>query len=271
MKTITLGIHGGAGRLGRRITALALADPRFSLRAVVVRDGSDAMGQDVALLAGTEPVGVLAVANPETLIVCDVIIDVSNPAAAASLATLLTKEDGKALVTGTTGWTEAQDETLRWASNDMAILRSGNFSLGVTTLVHQVQETAARLGPNWGVHIHDIHHSAKKDAPSGTALMLADAVGAGWGQSVTPKCLTVGAPLEEYPKCGEIIITAERKGQVVGTHDVTFYGTEETLCFTHTAQSRDIFAHGALQAAQWLAGRKAGLYAMQDVLRPSRV
>ena len=268
MSTITLGIHGGAGRLGRRITALALADPRFSLRAVVVRHGSDAMGQDVGLLAGAEPVGILAGADPETLIACDVVIDVSSPAAAASLAGLLAKGGAKALVTGTTGWTDAQDETLSRAANDMAILRSGNFSLGVTALVHQVQEAAARLGPDWGVHIHDIHHSAKKDTPSGTALMLADAVRAGWDHSVTPKCLAVGAPLEENPTRGEIIITAERKGQVVGTHDVTFYGAGETLCFTHTAQSRDIFAYGALQAAQWLAGKKARLYTMQEVMSP---
>ena len=268
MSTITLGIHGGAGRLGRRITALALADLRFSLRAVMVRYGSEAVGQDVGVLAGTDPIGLLAVADPKTLIACDVVIDVSSSDAAASLVGFLAKGGGKALVTGTTGWTEAQDAALRQAANDMAVLRSGNFSLGVTALVHQVQETAARLGLNWGVQIHDIHHSAKKDAPSGTALMLADAIGAGWGQRVVPKCLVVGRSLEEQPKRGEIIITAERVGAVVGTHDVTFYGAGETLCFTHTAQSRDIFAHGALEAAHWLAGRKAGLYAMPDVLRP---
>ncbi|PHS29025.1 MAG: 4-hydroxy-tetrahydrodipicolinate reductase [Robiginitomaculum sp.] len=266
MTPISLGIHGGAGRLGRRILALALEDTRFSLRGVIVRKGSAALGQDAGVLAGAKPMGLLATADARTLLHCDVVIDVSSPAAGAELAGLLAKGGAKALVTGTTGWTDVQDQALRQAAKDMAILLSGNFSLGVTALVHQVQEAAARLGPAWGVHIHDRHHSAKKDVPSGTALMLADAVMMGWDQSVTPKCLSLGRPLEEHPTRGEIIITADRVGEVVGTHNVMFYGAGETLCFTHTAQSRDIFAQGALHAAHWLYDKPPGLYGMEDVL-----
>ncbi len=269
MKTITLGIHGGAGRLGRRILALALEDARFSLGAVMVREGSAAQGQDVGVLAGAGPVGLLTTAKTDDLLSCDVVIDVSSPAAGAKLATFLASSGQAKLVTGTTGWNPSEDKVLSEAATRLALLRTGNFSLGVTALVRQVRENAARLGQAWGVHIHDIHHSAKKDAPSGTALMLARAVSQGWAEDTDPLCLPVGAALPVPPKAGEIVITAQRQGDIVGIHDVYFYGHGETLQFSHQAQSRDIFARGALHAAHWVSDKPAGLYGMDDVLSPT--
>lgn len=266
MTPISLGIHGGAGRLGRHILALALEDARFSLGTVMVREGSAAQGQDVGVLAGVKPVGLLAAADLRDLLDCDVVIDVSSPAAGAKLATFLARHGQAKLVTGTTGWNKAEDQILSEAAARIALLRTGNFSLGVTALVRQVRENAARLGQAWGVHIHDIHHSAKKDAPSGTALMLARAVSQGWAKDTDPLCLSVGAALPATPKAGEIIITAQRQGEVIGIHDVYFYGQGERLQFSHQAQSRDIFARGALHAAHWLSDKPAGLYGMDDVL-----
>jgi len=266
MTPVSLGIHGGAGRLGRRILALALEDARFSLCAVIVRTGSDALGQDAGVLVGGKPMGLLATADASALLGCDVVIDVSSPAAGAALATVLARHGQTKLVTGTTGWNRSEEQALSEASARMALLRSGNFSLGVTALVRQVRETAARLGPAWGVHIHDRHHSAKKDAPSGTALMLAWAVSQGWAKDINPLCQPVGEALKATPKAAEIIITAVREGDIVGIHDVYFYGHGETLQFSHQAQSRDIFAQGALHAAHWLSDKPAGLYGMRDVL-----
>jgi len=266
MAPVSLGIHGGAGRLGRRILALALDDERFSLCAVIVRTGSDALGQDVGILAGGKPVGWLTSADVSTLLGCDMVIDVSSPAAGAALATVLARHGQTKLVTGTTGWNRSEEQALSEAATRMGLLRSGNFSLGVTALVRQVRETAARLGPGWGVHIHDRHHSAKKDAPSGTALMLARAVSQGWAKDIKPLCLPVGEALKTTPKAAEISITAVREGDIVGIHDVCFYGRGESLQFSHQAQSRDIFAQGALHAAHWLSDKPVGLYGMGDVL-----
>ncbi len=266
MKTIKLGIHGGAGRLGRRILVQALADPRFCLSAVVVREQSAADGEDAGVIAGGNAVGILAGPDLENLTDCDVVIDVSTPQAGAALALWLASLDkGPVLVTGTTGWDEAEKKTLLQAAQKTALLKSGNFSLGVTALCHAVKQCAERLGPNWGVHIHDSHHSAKKDAPSGTALMLAQAVVAGWGKAITPAVLPTGERFKGRPGFSEIIISVAREGEVVGTHHVSFYGKGEVVTLSHEAQSRDIFALGALQAACWLIQKPAGLYGMDDI------
>lgn len=268
MNRIRLGIHGAAGRMGRRIIALARDDERFVVTAAVVRAGSDGQGRDVGLLAGGSTMGVLAQPDLAPLLACDVIIDVSTPAAGAALAeALAAKGDGK-LVTGATGWNADQLAILRRAAGRIALLQSGNFSLGITSLCQNVQQTAARLGDGWGVHIHDQHHTAKKDAPSGTALMLSCAVRAGWGRAVEPQTLPIGAPLKSAPGRGEISITVSRVGDVVGTHHVNFHGPNEILQFSHVAQDRDVFANGALAAANWLADQPAGHYAMDDVLVP---
>ncbi len=266
MSTITLGIHGGNGRLGRRILALAIDDSRFALKAVVVRPGSSADGQDAGVIAGGAAVGLVAQVDRAALLTCDVVVDVSSPTASAALAQYLAKHKELKLVIGTTGWSTNEDEIITQATRQIALLRSGNFSLGLTTLLHNVRQTATRLGTHWGVHIHDSHHGAKKDAPSGTALMLARAVNAGWGHDVKPQVLAVGEALNTIPGSGEIIISVTRQNDVVGTHSVAFIGAGETVQLGHEAKSRDIFAHGALQAAHWIADKPAGLYGMDDVL-----
>ncbi len=267
MNTITLAIHGGAGRLGRRILTCALNDQRFALKAVVVRAGSAAEGQDAGQLAGGNASGFLAQSDMTALLDCDVVIDVSSAAAGAGLSAYLAKNKGPKLVTGTTGWSANEDKLIAQSANDIALLRSGNFSLGITALLQSVRETAMRLGAGWGVHIHDSHHSAKKDAPSGTALMLTNAVCVGWGQQVEPQVLPIGEVIKAAPQSGEIIISVTRQGDVIGTHYVNFIGPDETLQLSHEAQNRDIFALGALQAAYWISDKPAGLYNMGDVLR----
>jgi 4-hydroxy-tetrahydrodipicolinate reductase len=265
MSPLKLGIHGGAGRLGRRIIAQAIKDARFNIQAVVVREGSAALGCDVGVLSGGNPLGLETTSALSSFQQCAVVIDVSQPTAAARLAQVLAQNGGPPLLTGTTGWHEDETQSLLLAAKHIALLRSGNFSLGVTALVRHVRDIAAQLGPDRGVHIHDYHHSAKKDAPSGTALMLAEAVSKGWAKQVVPQCLPTGEPLAAPPKPAQIIITAKREGQMIGRHDVYFCNAEEILHFSHEALSRDVFAKGALQAAHWLAGKSAGLYEMEMV------
>ena len=266
MTIIKLGIHGGSGRLGRRIVALGLADPRFDITSVIVRPGSADVGRDIGTLVGGAVIGEPTTDDPKALLRCDVVIDVSRPDAAVGVAALLVAHGGPPLVTGTTGWSEQQNQDLRTASQTIALLQSGNFSVGITALCNEVRHCAARLGTQWGVHIHDAHHSAKKDAPSGTALMLADAVCAGWGKVVKPQVLPIGMPLERLPEPGDLVISVTRESDVVGTHHVNFAGTGETISLSHVAHSRDIFALGALQAAHWLSNKPAGLYGMGDIL-----
>ena len=267
MTPLKLGIHGAAGRLGQRIVALALADARFDLAAALVRPDSSLCGEDAGLYAGAGAAGLAFADDAAELARCDVVIDVTTPDAAIALAQALAESGGPALVTGTTGWSAAQEVALGEAAQAIPLLRAGNFSLGVTALTGQVRALAAQLGRRWGVHIHDLHHSAKKDAPSGTALMLADAVRAGWGHDDAPtRALPVGESLDQPPRAGEILITSAREGDAVGVHQVRFCGPGETLVLGHDAHSRDIFARGALTAAHWLAQQPAGLYTMADVL-----
>ncbi len=267
MVPLKLGIHGAAGRLGQRIVALALSDARFDLAATIVRPGSPLCGEDAGLYAGGAAAGLPFSDNREVLLSCDVVIDVTSPQAAVTLAQALAEAHGPALVTGTTGWSAAQEVALGEAAQTIALLRAGNFSLGVTALTAQVRALAAQLGPLWGVHIHDLHHAAKRDAPSGTALMLADVVRAGWNAARAHQhALPVGEMPEQPPGARDIIISSAREGEAVGAHTVRFFGPGETLTLGHEAQTRNVFARGALAAAHWLAGQPAGLYTMADVM-----
>lgn len=190
------------------------------------------------------------------LALCDVLVDFSAPQAAIDAALLMYDTPCKAMVCGTTGFSETDERALAEAAQSITLVKSGNFSIGVNLLEHLVRETAARLPEDWDVSILDIHHRHKKDAPSGTAKMLAKAV----------------------RKAGRELAGAQiaslRHGGVIGEHKVFFGSEMETLTLSHTALDRAIFARGALVAARWAAGRSRGadnghgpgLYSMTDVL-----
>lgn len=173
----------------------------------------------------------------------DVLIDFSAPAAlAASLDRARTA--AIPIVIGTTGLDALADARMAEAAGDIALLHAANTSLGVTLLAHLVGEAASRLGPEWDVQIFEMHHAAKADAPSGTALLLGEQAG-------NPE---------------RVGYAALRGGTVVGDHDVIFAGPSERLILSHRAESRDVFARGALAAARWIAGKPPGRYTMNDVL-----
>jgi len=236
-----IAILGAAGRMGRKLCELA---PEAGLEVVARVDVAE--GFDKEWPAGTE--GVVDFSHHSAL-----------PPAIAKAA-----EQGIPYVIGTTGVTAEEQKTVDAAAKRIPVVQSGNYSLGVNLLLALVKRAATVLGPEYDIEITEMHHRHKKDAPSGTALMLAKSAAAGRGASNE---FTYGrfGDTGERPR-GEIAIHALRGGSVVGDHTVMFAGELERVELTHKAQDRAAFAAGALKALSWAKGKAPGIYTMQDVL-----
>ena len=234
--SMTLGIVGADGRMGARVEALA-------------------DGLDVAARISADAPDYAALSD------CDAVIDFSAPDALVRALPHL--RDGAALVSGTTGLSEAQEAEVAAAAVRIAVLRSGNFSLGVNLLLRLARQAASALGEGWDIDVLEQHHRHKVDAPSGTALMLGQAVATGRGVALDAVAAheRVGARVE-----GDIGFAVLRGGGVYGMHEVRLVSESEEITLGHRALNRDVFARGALDAARWLAGKPAGLYTMDDVL-----
>ena len=237
-----IGIYGIAGRMGRAICA-AIEDAGATLA------GGAEAGDDPAALAQA----------------ADVLVDFSTPAAmqphlAAAVAA------GTPIVIGTTGLSAADQRAIDAAAHHVAVLQTGNTSLGVTLLRILVRDAAARLGADWDIEILEMHHRHKVDAPSGTALLLGDAAAAGRGTTLGEVRVDSRAGLVGARSEGTIGFASMRGGSVVGDHSVVFASDGERIELNHRGEDRSIFAKGAVSAALWLAGRPAGRYAMGDVL-----
>lgn len=193
----------------------------------------------------------------------DVLIDFSAPAALqASLDRAISAS--VPIVVGTTGLDDLASHRLAAAAERVAVLRAANTSLGVALLAELAERAARALGPNWDVEIVEAHHRLKADAPSGTALALGEAVALGRGTDLKAERGRDGAGLKR--EAGTIGFASVRGGTVTGDHDVLFLGPDERLVLSHRAESRAIFARGALAAARFLIGRPPGLYSMRDVI-----
>lgn len=196
---------------------------------------------------------------------CDVFIDFSAPDGLEDHLAMAV-EEGKPIVVGTTGLTDRHERMIDEAARKIPLLQAANMSLGVNLLAHLVREAAARLGPDWDVEICEMHHRHKVDAPSGTALLLGRAAAEGRGVDLGAvgdrgRDGITGPRIE-----GHIGFAALRGGSVAGDHQVIFAGEGERIELGHRAESRSIFAHGAVEAAIWLTSRPAGRYSMKDVL-----
>jgi 4-hydroxy-tetrahydrodipicolinate reductase len=245
-------VVGAAGRMGRLLTALIREEERLDLAAAL--DGA----------AGSLADGTQLTADPVDAVGrSDVVVDFSAPAAATRLAPLCA-EHGAAYVVGSTGLERADTMALDAAAAKVPVLQAANFSIGVNVLLELVETAARRLGDSFEVEISEIHHKHKRDAPSGTALALRDAVVRGRGEVETVLGRS-GASGERARD--ELGIAALRGGDVSGEHTVYYFGSAERIELTHRATSREIFARGALRAALWIAGRPAGRYEMRDVVR----
>ena len=237
-----IGIYGSAGRMGRAIADLIESEGARYAGGADASDDADALA-----------------------IAADVLVDFSTAAAVdAHLAAALAARTP--IVIGTTGLSPAQHHAIDAAAAQIAVLQTGNTSLGVTLLGILVREAAARLGPDWDIEIMEMHHRHKVDAPSGTALLLGEAAAAGRDTMlgevrVDSRAGLVGARAE-----GTIGFASLRGGSVIGDHSVIFASEGERIELNHLGQDRSIFAKGAVKAAMWLAGKPAGRYRMGDVL-----
>ena len=193
----------------------------------------------------------------------DVLVDFSAPAALeASLSRAVSA--GIPVLIGTTGLDDAAEARIAEASNNVAVLRAANTSLGVALLADLVERAAQVLGLEWDVEISETHHRMKADAPSGTALLLGEAAASGRASPLQAERGRDGTGLKRQR--GSIGFASLRGGTVAGDHDVLFLGPDERLILSHRAESRMIFARGALAAAAFLAGKPPGLYSMRDVI-----
>jgi 4-hydroxy-tetrahydrodipicolinate reductase len=193
----------------------------------------------------------------------DVLVDFSAPdALQASLDRAVSA--GVPIVIGTTGLDELADQRIATAAKKVAVLRAANTSLGVALLAELVERAARVLGPDWDIEIAETHHRMKVDAPSGTALLLGEAAARGRGTPLSAERGRDGTGLQRTR--GSIGFASLRGGTVAGDHDVLFLGPDERLILSHRAESRMIFARGALAAARFLVGKPAGLYSMRDVI-----
>lgn len=258
--TTRIVVFGAAGKLGSAIVRAAQATPGVAIAAALVRKGT-APGA-----AATVPVQAIDYDSElRAGVAADVVVEATG-AAGFDAALALALKRNLALVSGSTGLVSTQRTALAVASKSIPILCAANFSLGAALLARLAREAAAKLGRDFEVEILETHHRAKRDAPSGTAIMLGEAVAAERGTTLADAGRLGRGPDDPPPARGEIGIASLRLGDVVGEHTVTFAGPGERIELTHRATSRDVFAIGALRAAQWLKGRAPGLYTMDDVL-----
>lgn len=198
---------------------------------------------------------------------CDVVIDFSTAEASVALASACARTGAPALVIGSTGFSPEQDAALVTAAERIAIVRSGNFSLGVNILIGLVEHAALRLDArDWDIEISEAHHRRKVDAPSGTALMLGEAAANGRGRDLNDLRSPPYDGVGEARETGRIGFSSIRAGGIVGEHTVLFASEDEVLTLSHSAIDRSLFARGAVAAAAWVRTRRPGLYDMQDVL-----
>jgi 4-hydroxy-tetrahydrodipicolinate reductase len=258
----TLAITGASGRMGSRLIALAVKDPAFKLLAAIDRPDSVNLAKDAGEIAGIGSIGVPLTFDLRPT--PDVLIDFTAPVAMRHWLKTC-RDRGIAMVIGTTGLHPDDHDTIDQAASDIAILQAPNMSLGVNLLFKIAGEVAKMLGDDYDIEIVEGHHRFKKDAPSGTALGLADAIIKATGK--TRDKLVYGRHGDDVVrKPGDIGMHSLRVGDEVGRHTAYFAALGERLELTHVATNRDTFVHGALRAAKWLAGKKPGRYTIADVL-----
>jgi 4-hydroxy-tetrahydrodipicolinate reductase len=259
-------VAGAGGRMGRALLKLIAETAGVVLVGGVEPAQSELIGQDALALAGLPAGGVRISADlPALARQADAILDFTTPAASVGFAAVAAAA-GLVHVIGTTGLSASDEEAIAAAARRAAIVQSGNMSLGVNLLAALVRRVAATLDAAFDIEIVEVHHRHKVDAPSGTALLLADAAARGRHVDLATARLAARDGHTGPRPPGAIGFAALRGGSVVGDHTVIFAGPEERLELTHRAEARSIFARGALTAALWARRQPPGLYTMADVL-----
>ena len=254
---VTIALAGALGRMGQALARTL--DGRIDAVVTGRFDRPGAQGEGL-------------VARDAALMGADVAIDFTIPEASVALAEFAAELSSKsgggpALVIGSTGFSDDQTARIAAAATRIAIVKSGNYSLGVNMLLGLVKQAAAALpASDWDVEVFEAHHKRKIDAPSGTALMLGQAAAAGRGVDLGEVSDRARDGVTGPRVSGNIGFSVVRGGGIIGEHSVIFAGEEEVLTLSHSATDRGLFARGAVAAALWVKGRPPGLYDMQDVL-----
>jgi 4-hydroxy-tetrahydrodipicolinate reductase len=266
MEDLHLVIAGAGGRMGLALVRALTETKGCKLAGALEQKGAPGLGKDAGELAGVGALGVKIVDDPRPLMAkADAILDFTSPAATVALAALAA-EAKIVHVIGTTGLSAADEEKIEAAARKAVIVKSGNMSLGVNLLAALTKRVAKTLGDEYDIEILEMHHRAKVDAPSGTALLLGRAAAEGRGTYLDKRKVIARDGQVGARKRGDIGFAALRGGTVVGDHSVIFAGPSERIELVHRAEDRRIFARGALAAAAWGQGKKPGLYSMVDVL-----
>ncbi len=264
---LKIAISGAAGRMGIALIKALSAHPSLELTAAGIRPGTGSIVRSQFEHAGVSFAGDLLVEQTAALFTqADAVIDFSAPEHAVGLAGLASMHR-KILISGTTGLSSTQKEALIRAGEQTRVVWSANMSVGVNLLMALVEHAAHKLGPEADIEILEMHHRHKVDAPSGTALALGEAAAHGRGVNLHDVWVKSRDGHTGPRQAGKIGFAALRGGDVIGDHTVMFASAGERLELSHKASNRDIFAKGALVAAQWVAAKPNGFYTMRDVVK----
>lgn len=259
-------VAGAAGKMGGRNIHMVHQTEGIELVAAFEKPGHPAVGQDVGEVVGLGKIGIPIAAGLEPVIgQGDVIIDFSYHTSSVEHLALAARHK-KAIVVGTTGFTPEEMKTIQKMAKKVRCVLAPNMSVGVNVLYKIVQDTARILGKGYDVEIIEAHHRLKKDAPSGTAVKLAQVLAETLGRDLKKVGVYARQGMIGQRTDEEIGIQTIRGGDIVGEHTVLFAGLGERIEVIHRAHSRDNFARGAIRAARWIVNQKSGLYDMQDVL-----
>jgi 4-hydroxy-tetrahydrodipicolinate reductase len=261
-----LGIIGAAGRMGRVLIRIIHETDGCTVWGGLEAAGSAHIGKDLGSLAGLPELGVAVTSDAAALCAAvDGIVDFTIPAATLFLAEHAAAA-GIVHVIGTTGIDAAGEAKIKAAAARARVVKSGSMSMGVILLSELVKRAAAALGEDFDIEVLEMHHRHKIDAPSGTALLLGEAAAQGRKIRLKDRSVRARDGHTGARNTGDIGFATLRGGSVVGDHTVIFAGGAERIELSHKAESRDIFARGAVRAALWAQSQKPGLYSMRDVL-----
>ena len=266
MADMRLIVAGAGGRMGRTLTRVISETQGAVLAGALEAPGSELLGKDAGVLAGLPENGIKLSADLWALSKdADGILDFTVPGATIANVAIAAQR-GIVHVIGTTGLSPSDEAVIKSVTSQAVIVKSGNMSLGVNLLAALVKRAAQSLGENFDIEILEMHHKAKIDAPSGTALMLGEAAAAGRKIALDQRSARGRDGITGARRTGDIGFASLRGGTAAGDHSVIFAGPHERVILAHHAEDRVLFAHGALKAALWAHGKKPGFYTMADVL-----
>ena len=259
-------VTGAAGRMGKRLIALAHESPNLQLSGATEAEGHPDLGKDAGDLAGCANLGICITDDlPKLLSQADVVVDFTSPGSTLNHLAQVAQHK-RAIVIGTTGFSPDEMNQLRKHAESIPCVQAPNMSMGINVLLKIIGKVAQALGDDYNLEIIDTHHNRKKDSPSGTAVKLAEALAAAknWDLAKTGMYARHGIIGERPSK--EIGIQTVRAGDIVGDHTILYGGPGERIEIPHRAHNRDPFARGALRAAEWVVNQPPGFYGMADVL-----